>query len=161
MKKRLIPITTAALLAGGMALAQQAVPAPQPSPGQHARAKTWRQHRAQRFQKLADALNLTSQQREQAKTILQEARQTAQPVRQQLKAGRQQLADAIKTGKSDADIHTLANHQGNLVGQLIAIRTEAFQKCYGLLTPVQRQKAEQLRQHMREMFGPAHKQVNG
>ena len=156
MKRRLIQLTTATVMAAGLVLAQNAAPAPQPGhgpgPGRQGARMNWQQRRAQRFQRMATYLNLTPQQREQAKAIMDEARQSAQPIAQQLKQGRQQLVEAVKTAKSGADIERLANQQGVLIGQLLAIRTKAMEKGYALLTPEQRQKADQLGGHMRQMF---------
>jgi Spy/CpxP family protein refolding chaperone len=70
----------------------------------------------------------------------------------QLKAGRQQLAEAVKSGKGEAEIERLSNQQGVLMGQLTAIRAKAMEKGYALLTPEQRQKAGQLRDHFQQMF---------
>jgi Spy/CpxP family protein refolding chaperone len=87
--------------------------------------------------RIAQALNLTDAQKQQAQAIIQQTRQTVQPLRQQAKQNRQALMAAIQAGKGDVEIHQLALTQGNLAGQLVAARAEALAKFYGTLTPEQ------------------------
>jgi Spy/CpxP family protein refolding chaperone len=108
--------------------------------------------RARHLARMAEYLNLTDAQKEQAKAAFQQAHQEAQPVRTQLQQNRLALADAVKAGKSEAEIQGLANTTGTLVGQLVAIRTGAFAKVYATLTPEQRQKADQWRGQMKGRF---------
>jgi len=128
-------------------------PAPSPN-AQTGRHQFLRQHRA----RLAQALNLTDAQKAQAKTIFQQARESAKPIREQMKQNRQALATAAKSGRSDADIHRLASEQGKLMGKVIAIRTEAFGKFYGILTPEQRAKADQMQQQFHQRAARFHNQ---
>jgi len=141
MNRLLSKLTVVAALATASALAQTPAATPQPGapPTRH---RLWARLRPG---KVARALNLTDSQKQQAKTIFQQARQTAQPVRQQLQQNRQALVDAVKTGKTTADIQQLAAQQGTLMGQMVAIRTQAWAQFYNLLTPDQRTQADQLR----------------
>ena len=100
--------------------------------------------------RIAQALNLTDAQKQQAQAIIQQTRQTLQPLRQQSKQNRQALMAAIQAGKSEVEIHQLALTQGNLAGQLVAARAEALAKFYSTLTPEQRAKAVQMRQQIRQ-----------
>jgi Spy/CpxP family protein refolding chaperone len=100
--------------------------------------------------RVAQALNLTAAQKQQAQTIFQQAQLSAQPIRQELKQNREKLSAAAKMSNSEADIQNLATERGRLLGKLIAIRTEASAKFYQLLTPEQRVKDEQLHQQLRE-----------
>jgi protein CpxP len=140
MKTKLIKFATVAALATGIALAQ--TPSPNPAAGRH---NFVRQHMA----RIAQELNLTDAQKAQAKTIFQQARQTAQPVRDQLKTNRQALQAAVKSG-DDAQIQHLSQMQGTLLGQMVAIRSEAGIKFNALLTPDQRAKADQLKQQFQQ-----------
>jgi Spy/CpxP family protein refolding chaperone len=101
--------------------------------------------------RIAQALNLTDAQKQQAQAIIQQTRQTVQPLRQQKKENRQALMAAVKAGKGDVEIHQLALTQGNLAGQLVAARTEALAKFYSTLTPEQRAKADLMSQQVRQM----------
>lgn len=153
MKKWLTGITAATTLAGGMLFAQTAQsPAAQPAPGPYHHRMAGPNARANHFEHFATMLNLTPQQREQAKTIFQNAKQASEPVRAQLKQNREALANAVKANRSDTEIDRIANNQGVLVGQLIAVHARAMEKVYSLLTPAQRQKADQLHQQMMQRF---------
>jgi len=101
---------------------------------------------------LATALDLTATQQETAKTLFQQAHTDAQPILDQLKQGHQAMAAAIKSGKSDAELTQLAAAQGALMGQIAAIHAKTFSKLYAQLTPQQRDKADQLHDHMQGMM---------
>jgi Spy/CpxP family protein refolding chaperone len=127
-------------LAAGMVFAQAPSTTAQPRP------------RAVVRQRIAQALNLTDAQKQQAQAIIQQTRQTVQPLRQQAKQNRQALMAAIQAGKGEVEIHQLALTQGNLAGQLVAARMEALAKFYSTLTPEQRAKADLMRQRVRQMI---------
>ena len=149
MKNNLVRFVGMAALASGMMFAQAPAPPAQPeSPPQR-----WQQRRGQMFDRMATRLNLTDDQKQQARSIMQSARESAQPITQQLKQNRQALRDAVKAGKTDADIDQLAASTGTLMGQATAIRTKAFAKVYAMLTPEQRTKADQLGGHGMFMRG--------
>jgi periplasmic protein CpxP/Spy len=135
-------IALASTLAAGMAFAQ--TPAPQPAPATPAVRP-----RGMVRRRLFKALDLTDAQRQQARTIFQQARQNAQPIQQQLKQNRQAFAAAVKANDT-AQIQALATQQGALHGQALAIRGESMAKFYGTLTPEQRAKADQVQQRMRQ-----------
>jgi Spy/CpxP family protein refolding chaperone len=142
MKSNFIRIMGAAALAAGLTFAQTTQPAPA-APGQSQRGQ-WSQRRAQMRRNMAERLstylNLSPDQQTQAKQIFQFARQSAQPVAQQLRDARKALGDAVKTNAPEAQIDQLSANVGNLVSQLTAIRTKAFEKFYGILTPDQKDK---------------------
>jgi len=144
MKRFFVKLTAVAALATSMALAQTPPPSPAPNPpaGRH---QFVRRHRA----RVAQALNLSDAQKAQAKTIFQQARQSAQPIREQLKQNRQALATAIKAG-DNAQMQQLATQQGQLRGQILAIRSEAASKFYATLTPDQKAKADQMKQQFHQ-----------
>jgi len=144
VKRTVIHLVATAAMVAGMSFAQAPAAPAQPAPGKawRARAGAFRQHMFQ-------ALNLTDAQKEQAKTIFQQARQTAQPVSEQLKQNRQAMAAAVKANDA-TQIEQLAAQQGNLRGQLIAIRSGAMAKFYTNLTPEQRAKADQMHQQMQQ-----------
>jgi Spy/CpxP family protein refolding chaperone len=145
MKSTFARYTAGAILAAGLIFAQTPSTT-NPAPGQHAGRQAFMQ---KRFDHMAQQLNLTDAQKAQAQTFYQQARQEAAPIRAQLKQNRQALFDAVKAGKSDADIRALAATTGNLTGQLVAIRTSTFAKVYSILTPEQRAKADQMHQQMK------------
>ena len=146
-----------AALASGMVFAQSPAPSnPAQPPAQH---RQW--NRGQRFERMATRLNLTDDQKQQARSIWQAARASSRPLAQQLREGRQAVRDAVKAGKSGADLDQLTASVGNLAGQMATIRTKAFAQFYAMLTPDQRAKADQMADHVRGMFMHGHEQQGG
>ncbi len=136
-------------LAAGMAFSQTS-PAPE-NPGARMAHRQFGHKRAMWAGRMAHFLGLTDAQKEQAKSIMREAAQSAKPLRDQLRQERQQLRAAAKANDTQ-QIQALSTTQGQIFGQLAAIRTTAFAKVYNtVLTPEQRTKADQLPQHMRQM----------
>ena len=140
MRRYLFKLARVAALATSAAFAQ--TPSANPQPGTSTTPPG--PHHLGRVGRIVRALNLTESQKQQAKVIFRQARQTAQPVHQQLRQNRQMLLDAVKTSKTDAEIRQLSTEQGSLVGQIVAVRTEAWGKFYSLLTPEQRAQADQM-----------------
>lgn len=139
-----------AALAAGIAFAQAPTAPAQPASSNEPFAR-----RAAARHRLLEELNLTDAQREQLRSIFQQAKQSAQPVRQQLKQNREALAAAVKANDT-AQIPRLSQAEGNLMGQLITIRSEAKAKFYNTLTPEQRAKADQIHQMIRQRMGQPH-----
>jgi Spy/CpxP family protein refolding chaperone len=144
MKQSFSKLAAAAAMAVGMAFAQ--TPA---APAQPRQGRIWAQHKGALRSAMLRQLNLTDAQKQQAKTILQQAKQSAQPLREQLRTNRQALAAAVKANDV-AQIHSLSAQQGNLQGQLLGIRSEARAKVYATLSPEQKAKAGEMRQKVRE-----------
>jgi Spy/CpxP family protein refolding chaperone len=136
LKKIAVAAIAATALAGAVAVAQT-----HRAPGAIRQAFA-----ARHLARMADRLGLTDAQREQAKAILEQSRQAAEPIRAQLQQNRDAIADAIKSGKSDAELQALSTSAGTLVGQLATIHTQSLAKAYKLLTPEQKEKAAALRE---------------
>lgn len=153
MKQYLTRFAAAAALAAGMAFAQAPASAPQPAP---AKVKP----RAMVRRRMMKALDLTAAQKQQARTIFQQAKESSQTIRQQLKQNREALAAAVKANDT-AQIQTLASQQGTLHGQATAIRAESMAKFYSTLTPDQRTKADQIRQKVQQRMQRFGKGNNG
>ncbi|HVN05612.1 MAG TPA: Spy/CpxP family protein refolding chaperone [Bryobacteraceae bacterium] len=141
MKNRLYRLTAAAVLAGGtfLALAQEVPAQPaQPAPFQRRAAR------------VAQYLGLTPDQQTQIQAQFQALGQSTQPVRQQLKQLRANMFQAIRTNDT-ATIQQLSAQEASLRGQLITARSETMAKVYGMLTPAQQAKADQLPAMFRQM----------
>ena len=135
----------AAVLAAGMAFAYAEAPA---QPGNHsANRQQWMQRR---FDRISVYLNLTDAQKTQAQAVLKEAHESAAKLAPQMKANREALAAAIKANNK-TEIDRLAAQRGVLMGKMMAARDEGFAKIYQTLTPEQRVKADQMREHFRAM----------
>jgi len=160
MRRSLTKYTAVAALATGIVFAQAPTNNSQPAaPSAQSPSAQQGRHAFMhgRLTRVAQALNLTDAQKQQAREIFQKARQSAQPVRQELKQNREALTAAAKADKSDAEIQKLSTEQGRLFGQMVAIRTEASAKFYQMLTPDQRVKADQMHQQFRRNRGSERK----
>jgi Spy/CpxP family protein refolding chaperone len=145
-----IKYVAAATLAAGITFAQGPSSDPQPgamSPNE-GRPDAMRRHMD--LDQMAQALNLTDAQKEKARTIFDQAKESAAPLREELRQNREKLSAAAKMANNDADIQKLATEQGRVLGQLIAIRTEASAKFYQILTPAQRVKHDQMHEEFRQ-----------
>jgi Spy/CpxP family protein refolding chaperone len=141
MKNKLIRVVGLGALAAGMILAQDASPYPaQTAPQQQQKA----QRRAHPGRRMAKYLNLSADQRAQARQILASAKQEAAPLRQQMQQNRKALADAIKSG-NDAQIDQITKAEAPVKAQLAAIHAHAMGKIYATLTPEQKAKADHMR----------------
>ena len=136
MKHAFLNVAGAAVLAAGMAFAQNAPAQNSPHAGRHgAQAGSM-------IDRLSARLNLTDAQKQQAQSIFAEARKSAQPVRDQIRQDKQALAAAVKSG-SQTDIDRISNNMGPLLAQASAIRAKAFAQFYATLTPDQKSKVDQ------------------
>jgi Spy/CpxP family protein refolding chaperone len=144
MYRHLTKLATLTVMATGMVFAQTSSGTVQPAPGKAAAGPRARMHH-----RMIQALNLTADQKQQAKSIFQAARQTAAPLRTQMKANRESLAAAVKADNA-AQIQQLATAQGSLRGQLLSVRADAMAKFYATLTPDQRAKADQIHAQMKQ-----------
>jgi Spy/CpxP family protein refolding chaperone len=157
MKDTFTRIAITAGLASAMLFAQTPAPSnPAQPPVEH---RQW--HRGQFCDRMATRLNLTEDQKQQTRSIMQASRESSRPVVQQLRQNRQALRDAIKAGKSNAEIDQLSANVGTLAGQLATIRARSFAKTYALLTPEQRTKADEMAHHARGMFMGGHEHRDG
>jgi Spy/CpxP family protein refolding chaperone len=157
MKQQIVKFATVAAVAAGMAFAQ--APAPPAAPAQPKTPKTWTARRGAMRQRMMKALNLTDAQKQQAKTIFQQAKQNAQPLRDQLKQNREALAAAVKADNV-AQIQSLTAERGKLEGQMLGIRTEALARFYSTLTPDQKAKADQMHERIKARMHQRRQQRN-
>lgn len=90
-------------------------------------------------------LAMTPQQRDAARTAIQEARQSAQPIRQELTNTTKALKAAAKSDDT-TQIQRLSTAEGQEIGKLVAIESSAAAEVYKTLTPEQKTKAHALHQ---------------
>ena len=131
-----ITIITAALSAGAL-LANPAVVS------QHRLAH------GERLNRMSAALNLTDQQKEQARDIFKSTRESTRPVWQELREERKAVRTAIQAGKSESEVEALAQKEGPALAKMAVARADASAKFYAILTPEQRQKLATLHQEHR------------
>jgi Spy/CpxP family protein refolding chaperone len=137
MKNKILSVAGATILAAGLMFAQtETTPAPNPPAGHHGQGF----QRRPMLARMARRLNLSDAQRQQAKGIFQDMRTQAQPIRTQLQQGRLALVNAAVAGKSADDLNQLAQAQAPQIAQLAALRAQALEKFYAILTPAQQQQ---------------------
>jgi len=142
-----IRLAGAAALAAGMAFAQ----APANPQQQPAAIPDHMNQRGQCRERFMQQLNLTPEQKEEAKGIFSRARESAKPIRQELRQNREALDAAIKANDTRR-IHELSNKEAGLLARMVEIRSDARASFYSKLTPAQRAKADQLHQQMKERW---------
>ena len=87
-------------------------------------------------------LDLNDSQRQRLSAILDGAIQMASPIQEQLNKGTKSLFEAARAGKSDSEINKLADQQGLLASQMLAIQARSFAKLCSMLTSDQQIKDE-------------------
>jgi periplasmic protein CpxP/Spy len=104
---------------------------------------------------IARHLDLTEAQKAQAKEILEAERAIMQPVFEQMRENREALRAATEGGQfSEAEVTRLAQIHGELSAQMIVSRERVQAQLWQILTPEQREKAEELKQQFQERKGP-------
>ena len=130
MTSRIAVITflTAALSAAGLM-------ATETNPSSHRQGS-----RVNFVDRMSATLNLTDQQKQQARAIFMSERESARTVRDELRQERKTVQSAIQAGKPPAEIQQIAKNEGPALGNLAGMRAAAFAKFYAVLTPAQQQK---------------------
>jgi periplasmic protein CpxP/Spy len=134
----LITILTAALSAGGLMAAEA-------TPLRHRQGA-----RVNFVDRMSAALNLTDQQKQQAKAIFLSERDAARSARQELRQERKAVESAIQAGKTAPEVQKIAKNEGPALADLAGMRASAFAKFYAVLTPAQQQKLASLHQEWRQ-----------
>jgi len=97
-----------------------------------------------RIDRMATMLGLTDTQKQQAKTIFDNAYKAAEGQRTLLTQAQQALMTAAKANQPASEIDKLAANVGSLVAGIRAADAKAFAAFYQILTPEQRTKLDQL-----------------
>jgi Spy/CpxP family protein refolding chaperone len=98
---------------------------------------------------MSRALNLTAEQKQQAKAIMDSVESTASGIHAKLDDVHKQLAAATANGQFDeTQVRTLANQQAQLEADMTVEHFRAISKVFSILTPEQRVKAEELHKQM-------------
>ena len=142
MKKKFFLGLTAIILAAAAGLAATATaqgPGRGFGPG-------FRQHDGWMLRHMTKELNLTTDQQNQIKSIMQAQKSKLQPLMQQMRQN-WQTENANITGSFDENqARTFANKQSQIMSDLIVEQERTKSQIYAVLTPEQRQKAQQLMQ---------------
>ena len=150
MKRTILAAVLGTALSTGAIFAQQATTTPAPAEQQH--KAHWGAGKRGGMMRMFRALNLTDTQKQQIRGIMKQTRESNADTREQLKALRTQERDAIKSGAPEAQLQSLANNAAPLMAKMHASRLVAQSKIYAVLTPEQRQKAEEMRGQFGQRF---------
>ena len=151
LTKRWMTLAAVGALAAGLLLAQPAMGRRAWGNADSSAAPGERAHRGLVF--IAGYLNLTADQKTQARTIVTDARTAMQALAPLLKDQREAIREAVKNNADDNTIQLLATRQGDLLARLAAIRIKAMAKFYKMLTPEQKAKADELPGQLEGLFG--------
>lgn len=95
--------------------------------------------------KLANKLNLTQQQRDQIKTIVQNARPHMADLMNQAATSEKALHDAMNSDQYDAaQIKTLATQKGAVIAQMIEARADMHHQIMAVLTADQKAQLKKM-----------------
>ncbi|HOL73289.1 MAG TPA: Spy/CpxP family protein refolding chaperone [Bryobacteraceae bacterium] len=115
---------------------------------------------APQLERLAEFLNLTDQQLEQARAIWETARAEEDQLETEAGKIRQQIQELIKapTAEFDSQIQALLTAYAEAEAQELAIKARAMNRFWNLLTPEQQQKASELEKLLKPPAGNSGKQ---
>jgi periplasmic protein CpxP/Spy len=146
---RLLIATLAVLLGSAIAKSQTAEDAPPPPP-MHAHAHGFDRGGMDHF--LFAKLNLTDEQKAQAKTILQKEHPLMQPLFQQDRQLDLQLRQLVEGNYDEAKVQALAAQKAQVQQQVTIQHTRTHNELYQLLTADQKAQLKQLEaQHEQRM----------
>ena len=101
-------------------------------------------HRGWMLRHMTKELNLTMDQQNQIKSIIQAEKTKTRPLMQQMRQNDQQQNAAINGNFDEAQARAFANKQAQIMSDLIVEKQRTKSQIYAVLTPEQRQKAQQL-----------------
>jgi protein CpxP len=117
--------------------------------------ETFEMRKGRHFDRMAEALDLTPEQREQIKAVRAAEQDKVAPLKEQLRKGREELRVVAEQQPFDeAAVRTLAAGQAEIRTEMIVSHARVRNQIHALLTPEQREKAEQMRSSMKERRGP-------
>lgn len=156
MKKQVMSVVLAVMLAGGWYVAQAGPNAPgmgcrgpQPQAGEFG----CRQQAGCRqgggylgpLTRIADELGLNESQRQQVETMIKDQQEQDEPLMSKIAAGKRQLWEASQGGAMDeAAVAELAAEQGKLMSEMMVSRIRLKNQIFAILTPQQQEQAAKL-----------------
>lgn len=94
--------------------------------------------------RMAERLDLTKEQRDKVRAIVDKTRPQTRELRDKLSENRKQLQTLTRQGTAkESDIRKLADNQGKLIADMIVQRSKVQGEISAVLTPEQREKMQQ------------------
>jgi hypothetical protein len=94
---------------------------------------------ANRFEDIANTLNLNRDQRKTARTILEDGAKEAAPLRDQLSKSRVGVGEAVTSSKGQDELKQIAKTSSDLAVQISQLEIKAFVKIFAVLDDTQKQ----------------------
>lgn len=110
----------------------------------------FRHHSGWMLRHMTKELNLTTDQQNQIKSIMQAEKTKTRPLMQQMRQNEQQQNAAINGNFDEAQARAFATKQAQIMSDLIVEKQRTKSQIYAVLTPEQRQKAQQLMQERQQ-----------
>jgi protein CpxP len=96
------------------------------------------------FDRIARDLNLSDEQKAQAKQVFEDSKSRVEPLMKQLRENRQQVKDLGTDGVFDEQkVQEIADAQANLMKQMFIEKEKGKAQLFAILTPEQREQAKQ------------------
>jgi hypothetical protein len=111
---------------------------------------------ANRFDDIANALNLNKDQRKTVRTILEDGAKEAAPLRDRLSKSRIVVGEAITANKSQDELKPIARSSSDLAAQLSEVEIRAFAKIFGTLDDTQKKDIRGLGRVLEVTIGMYH-----
>ena len=114
------------------------------------------------FERIAEKLNLSDEQKAQVKTILEDSKKRIKPLMESLKANHEQIENLGTDGVfNEAQVQQIAAAQAETTKQLVIEKEKTKAQIFAVLTPEQRTQAVQWKAQMKERFKDRFKKRGG
>ena len=105
-------------------------------------------HGPERIERMAERLDLSDEQRDSIRAIVDKARPAFREYGDSLRDNREKLRELAQADDADqAAIRALADAQGGAMADMIVLRTDMMREVRAVLTPEQRKELENRRSH--------------
>jgi Spy/CpxP family protein refolding chaperone len=143
-------------LIGGLLISSIAVAVPQPDTdskdgargchhGVHGMMKQGRKGEGRFLDRMADRLQLTTEQRSSVKTVLEKSKPQMTAIKEKMRTNRKALRELGRDGSDDSRVQALARERGDLVANLVIERSKIRSDIQQILTDTQREQMKQMR----------------
>ena len=115
------------------------------------------------FERIAEKLNLSDEQKTQVKTILEDSKTRVKPLMESMRESRQQAENLGTDGTfNEEQVNQIANRQSETMKQLFIEKEKTKAQIFAVLTPEQRVEAAKMKELFKERFkGKGKKRFGG
>jgi len=114
------------------------------------------------FERIAQKLNLTDEQKTQVKTIMEDSKTRLKPLMESLRESRKQAENLGNDGTfNEEQVNQIANGQSETMKQLFIEKEKTKAQIFAVLTPEQRIEAAKLKEQFKDGFKDRYKKRGG